>query len=55
MVLESIGSTGGKGGLITGAPWEKHYLFVVCVTGSGAVQAEQPGEAWPDAVLQDGR
>lgn len=25
------------------------------VAGGGAVQAEQPGEAWPDSVLQDGR
>lgn len=25
------------------------------VAGGGAVQAEQPGEARPDAVLQDGR
>lgn len=25
------------------------------VAGGGAVQAEQPGEARPDSVLQDGR
>lgn len=40
--------------------WFKTFigLFVclfVCVTGGGVVQAEQPGEAWLDTVLQNGR
>lgn len=36
--------------------WEKVFGYNLCaVAGGGAVQAEQPGEAWPDSMLQDGR
>lgn len=33
---------------------ENMFGYNLCA-GGGAVQAEQPGEAWPDSVLQDGR